>query len=93
MSKFEVVARGFVGTSMFDPHLTGQRRTFIYDAESEEDAKRIFNEGCQQQIPELMGAGCAFKLESVTKVEAGNGSRKAIKPVAPTTRRPRKRSE
>lgn len=65
---YRVTATGYVGSSIFSPNLRGERRTYEFQAESEDDVKRLFNEAVEQRVDGVMGTG-PFKLETIEEIE------------------------
>lgn len=65
--KFHLKATGYVGSSIFDPRLRGERRSWDIEAESEEKVREIFQAAVDAKDPHVMGVS-PFKIESIEAI-------------------------
>lgn len=70
MPLFEVAATGFVSpTTIFSPNLRGERRTYTFEADSEDQVRELFDMAVKAKVEGVLGAsGVPFEIESITEV-------------------------
>lgn len=66
---FRLKARGYVGRSIFDPNLRGERRTWDIEAVNEQEVRELFAKAISEKVPNVFGVG-PFKIESIEPIES-----------------------
>jgi hypothetical protein len=69
MPTYEVRAHGWLGRSIFDPRLQGQRRIYTLEADSEAKVRELFAEAVAAKDSHVMSEVGPFVIESIKEID------------------------